>query len=112
MPLTLLSKWVVITPGTLVPLTSIMAPLGQFKTVQSILFQAMSTNLGRVYIGTATLNRAALTNVSAVLAIPTANTIPSYGISNPLSPAGVDIDQLYLDADVAGEGVLVTVLQT
>jgi hypothetical protein len=81
-----------------------------FKTFHAVLFQALKANTGAVYIGKLGMVKATEAGVSACLAIPTANAIPSYGIANQLEPAGVDLSALYLDADVSGEGVLVTLL--
>lgn len=76
------------------------------------LFQARKGNTGRTYIGTSNMVRATGVGVSAVLAIPTANTIPSFSMSLTIAPAGVDLSELYVDADVADEGVLLTLLVT
>lgn len=76
------------------------------------LFQARPGNTGNVYIGTSNMVRATLVGVAAVLAIPTANSIPAFSIALTLAPAGVDLSELYVDADVADEGVLLTLLVT
>lgn len=76
------------------------------------LFQARQANTGRVYIGTVNMIRATGVGVAAVLAIPTANAIPAFSVSLTLAPAGVDLSELYVDADVADEGVLLTLLVT
>lgn len=80
--------------------------------VYAALFQALSTNTGKVYIGLATLNRGTLAGVAAVLPVPTANFLPSFGISLTIAPAGVDLASLYLDVDNGGEGALLTLLVT
>lgn len=80
--------------------------------VYAILFQALPTNLGKIYIGTSTLNRGSFAGCAGLLAVPTVNILPSYGISLTLAPAGIDVDTLYLDADNSGEGALVTALVT
>ena len=81
-------------------------------TCHAVLLQAKPANQGKVYIGWAEMNRTTLAEVSGVLAIPTDNSIPSYSISLTLSPAGVALSELYIDADEANDGVLVTVLVT
>lgn len=87
-------------------------PALRFKAFHAVLFQALKTNTGAVFIGRDGMVKGTGVGVSAALAIPTANAIPSYGIANQLEPAGVDLTALYLDADVSGEGVLVTLLIT
>lgn len=81
-------------------------------TCHAVLLQALWNNTGKVYIGTADMVKATLAGVSAVLAIPTANAIPGYSISLTLAPSGVDLSTLWVDADQANEGLLVTILQT
>jgi hypothetical protein len=78
--------------------------------VYAALFQALPANTGNIYVGLSTLNRSTLADVAAILAIPTVNLLPSFGISLTLSPAGVDLSSLYLDSDVLGDGALVTLL--
>jgi len=95
---------------------SISAALPDPKTrtlkVYAALFQALPANTGKIYIGKSTLNKTTLAGVAAVLSIPTANLIPSFGMSLTIAPAGVDLTDLYLDADIANEGVLLTTLVT
>lgn len=82
----------------------------KFKAFQAVLLQALPTNTGKVYIGNASMVKATYVGVSGVLVIPSSSNIPSWGASHPLSPAGVDLTALYLDVDVSGEGVLLSVL--
>lgn len=81
-----------------------------FKSFHAVLFQARVANTGSVYIGGQGMAKATGVGVSAVLVAPSTNQPASYGIANQLSPAGVDLDALYVDADTAGDGVLVTLL--
>jgi hypothetical protein len=101
------------TPGTLVRLTAnrpVLLGLPQGYSVHAVLVQALPANTGKVYIGTSALNRAALTGVIGVLAIPTVNSIPSMSIALTAVAAGVGIDDLYIDVDVGSEGVIVSAL--
>lgn len=83
-----------------------------FKTVQAVLFQAWKGNTGQIYIGNNLITKASGVGVAAVLVIPTATAIASFGAANQMSPAGIDTSAFYLDADVSGEGVVVTVLMS
>lgn len=115
MPIEIIGKIAVgnIEGFTPVAISSVLQAVHErFLTFHAALFQAMATNTGKVYIGSATMNKLTLEGVAAVLAVPTANSIPSFGISNPLSPAGVDLSVLYLDADFQDEGALLTLLTT
>lgn len=84
----------------------------QFLTVQAVLFQAWKANTGVVYIGKSSLNKTTGVGMAATLAAPTTTSIPSFGASNHLAPAGIDLSAFYLDADVSGEGPIMTLLYT
>ena len=113
----ILGKLTVTTPGTLVRATRdiVNNTLGLRNDVtkfscHAVLFQALSTNVGLVYIGGSALVRASLANCGHVLAVPTTNILPSFGISLTNAPAGVNLSDLYIDADNANDGVLIMVL--
>lgn len=116
--LQVLGKIAVVTPGTLVRVTDTVASVdtgGHLNTptrftCQAALFQALQENVGRVYIGMANMNRTTRANTAAVLAIPATTSLPSFGISILGAPAGVDLSELFIDADNAGDGVLLTLL--
>lgn len=117
--LLIVGKITIPTPGTLVRVTetaeyqAALQAIGldmRFKTVQAILFEAWKGNVGQVYLGGAALVRASGAGVSHVFVIPTTSALSTWGASNHLSPAGVDVSALYLDADTANDGVLVTAL--
>jgi hypothetical protein len=82
---------------------------------QSIMFQALPANAGVVYIGLKgfTKSGVGLTGELAILPKPvSASTGPftSASFSIPLAPAGLNANDLYVDADTNGDGVLVTVV--
>ena len=81
----------VITPGT--PVNIINANLN----CQSLLVQALPTNTGFVYV------LCSGTRV-ATLAVPTQNSIPSFSVTIPDAPGGLDARAYTLDAQVGGEG--------
>lgn len=84
----------------------------QFLTVQAALFQQWTLNTGKVWIGGATMNKTTGADMAAVLTAPSASSIPSFGASNHLAPAGIDLSVFYLDVDTNGEGPILTVLYT
>lgn len=109
----------VVTPGVPVRATStITVDAGGLNNqparfaCHAALFQALAANTGKVYIGTVDMNKSTLAGVAAVLAVPTANAIPAFSIALTLAPAGVDLSELYVDADLTTEGVLLTLLIT
>jgi len=92
-------------------------PSDEWKTgrtfpLHGILFQALQTNVGRVYIGNAAMDKTTLVGVYAVLPIPTDNLLPTFSAALTWSPNALRLEDFYVDADDAGEGCLVTVLIT
>ena len=105
-----LGKVTVPVPGTPVRLT-INRPVPTDRyACHAILVQAVFNNTGRVYVGTSAMNKATLANVHAQLAIPTANQIPSFSAALTIAPNAIQAQDIFLDADVAGEGAIVTAL--
>jgi hypothetical protein len=100
----------VAVPGTPVRLTSTQANPAEKFSCHGVLVQAMPFNTGRVYIGRSTMDKTTLADLFAVLAIPTDHTIPSFTAALTLSPNAINMADLYLDADIALEGALVSVL--
>jgi hypothetical protein len=80
--------------------------------VHAILFQALPENTGRVYIGTASLNRVTKQGVLGTLAVPTANSLPTFSMALTISPNAIHAHDLYIDADNNTDGVTVAVLTT
>lgn len=81
-------------------------------TVHGVLFQALPTNTGRIYIGDSTLNRATFAGLFAMLAVPTANLLPTFSAALTLAPNAVRLDDMFIDADNNNDGVIVSVLVT
>ena len=98
----------VVTPGTPVAISTL--DTGGFGKVHGIMIQALPANVGKVYLGTATMNRAQVTGLFAVLAIPTSNVIQSFSAAITQAPASIQLKDLYLDADNGNDGAIVTVL--
>ena len=107
-----LGKILVPVPGTLVRVTNNLAQPAIRYACHGVLFQALPSNTGRVYVGTSALNRGALTGVYAVLAVPTTNQLPSFSIALTLAPNAVQLQEMYLDADNVNDGVIITTLVT
>lgn len=121
MPLMTLGKVSVPAAGTPVQLTATQqykdaiaaAKLSaQFVTATAVLIQAADGNTGKTYVGKQGMVKATLAGVNAVLVAPTDTFIPSFGIASQLSPAGVDLSEIWFDAATNGEGVLVSLLYT
>jgi hypothetical protein len=78
--------------------------------VHSVLLQALPGNTGNVYVGSTALNKTTLAGVYMVLAVPTANSVPSFSAVHNLLGQGIQLNDLLIDADAAGGGVLATVV--
>lgn len=77
----------------------------------SYLIEALSTNTGKIYIGAFNMNKSTLVGVYAVLPPPTANMFPSFSSTISNLPNPFNMAAVYIDVDVAGEGVIVSVIQ-
>lgn len=98
------------TAGTLKRLTSTQPdPTAKFA-VHGLMIQALPGNTGRVYIGGSGLNVATGASRMATLAIPTANSIPTFTAALTIAPNAINLADFYLDVEVSGEGADVTVL--
>ena len=78
------------------------------STVHAFVVSALSTNTGKVYIGTVGLNKTTLANTLVVLAIPTVNLIPTFSCSLTAAANALSLSDLYIDADNANDGVLIS----
>ena len=113
MPWISLNTVTITAPGNIVQATNARdsAVLTRdYYTCMAILFQADPFNAGRVYIGTAGFNKTTGVGRLAVLAIPTANTIPSAGATNPIPGRLLAATDYWVDADVMNDKVTVSIL--
>jgi hypothetical protein len=106
-----LGKVTVTTPGTLVRATLNRSDPAKALPCHGILFEALPTNVGRVYVGRSGLNRTTLAGVFAMLPVPTTNVLPTFSTALTLAPNGLAAHDFYIDADNAGDGVLICFLQ-
>jgi hypothetical protein len=103
-----LGKLPVPTPGT--PVRPTFPPTLSLHSVHAVTIVALPGNTGAVYIGVAGMNKTTLAGVLQILPIPTINALPSFQASIAEAGNGISLDQLYVDADTAGEGVLVSAI--
>ena len=80
--------------------------------VNSIYFQALSGNTGYVYVGTKTMVRATLVGVYRQIVAPTSAAatvpLPDWNLNSSVFTAPFDLSQIWLDADVGTNGLLVS----
>jgi hypothetical protein len=106
MALVPLGKIAVVAAGTPKQIVSVTT------NANGIFIQALSTNAGKIYIGTSALVKATFVGVLRVLEIPGATpaALDSWNPQSGVSVAPIDLSTIFLDADVSGEGVLVSYL--
>jgi hypothetical protein len=96
------------TPGTPVIATTNNTVPTATVPVNAVLIEAWPTNVGKVYIGNQGMNKTTGVGVIAILAIPTVNFIPSFSATLSFSTGGIDVSYVWLDADNAGDSVIVS----
>lgn len=105
----------VVTPGTPVWVMSLF-PVGErgpkAYNIHAFFFQPLPTNTGFVYVGDEQMDKDTLVKVYAWLPAPTTNSAPAFSGAHTIAPNGLTLNQFWIDADVAGEGVLVTIMRT
>jgi len=107
-----LGKVTVTTAGTLVRATNNETSSTARFPCQSLLFEQWPGNTGKIYICDRQ-NAVAATGVGvlAVLAPPTATGYPSCGVGVPTAPVPFNAVDFWIDAEVDGEGVLVSAVR-
>jgi len=92
------------TPGTPVPLTN-----NPNNTASKLFFQVVPGLTGKMYIGTPGMRKATLSGVARVLSPnPTGGFSENFEIESQDGEDSIHLSQYAIDADVAGEGLLVT----
>jgi hypothetical protein len=100
-----IGKKTVATAGTRVQLIATTP-----TKAQGVCIQALSSNTGKIYIGDSTVVGSTLVGCGYVLGIPAGAVIPGFSTTIQASNA-LDVSQFYIDADVNGEGVLVSYIR-
>lgn len=114
-PVNPFGKRVVTTAGTPVVLfTTAEVPRAAqnvwTKRVARLRIEALNSNTGLIYIGVSTLNKTTLVGVIATIASPGGNPIVNALEFDQLAFGAniYELQNLWIDADVSGEGVLRT----
>lgn len=101
-------------PGTpvqiLLSVPNYQAVTGKAYPIHAILFEALPANTGRVYIGKQGLDKGTFVRCLAWLAVPTLNNAPSFAAAITIAPNALIINDFWIDADNATDGVLATYL--
>lgn len=112
-----LGKLTVPSPGTPVNVPAPILPgagptIPGLTTVHAAIVEALETNTGKVYVCLQGANKTSRAGVLLTLPIPTPNLIPAFSVSITAAANAVPLTDLYIDADVAGEGVTISGLIT
>lgn len=99
---TSLGKVVVTTAGTRKQVLTSSTP------AQIIQVQQFPGNTGKIYIGTSLLVASTGVGLYYVLPIPTVSNLAAWLLQWPDAHAMFDLSDLYLDAEVSGEGAIVS----
>lgn len=99
-------------PGTPVAIDTALPNPDKSMSIHGALFEQIPGQTGKIYIGRKSMDKSSLVGVYAILAIPTTNFLPTFSVALTIAPNGLSTIEFWVDADVAGEGVLVTILQT
>lgn len=101
-------KILIPTPGQPVQVQApvIMNP----PSCHAVIIEALPSNSGKIYIGLVGLDKVSLAQVLVILPIPTVNLLPTFSIALTVAGNAINVGSLYLDAEVAGEGVLLSAL--
>ena len=96
------------TPGTPVP----VLPVAKTVNCSAVYFEALPTNAGKVYIGLASMVKGTLVGVVRVLVPPPVSPtyLDSWTAQGKTSMAAIDLNTLFVDADISGDGVAISYL--
>lgn len=107
-----LGKVAVTTAGTPVRITSGQADPSKKVSVHSVFLQAISTNTGRIFVGTSSaMSKTSFVGVVAMIPAPSASaatgTLPYFETTIVPSPNGYNLADFWIDAEVSTDGVIV-----
>jgi len=107
-----LGKVTVAATGTLVRATNNETTPATRYPYQSILFEQIPGNTDKIYIcDRSTASKTTWVGVLAYLMPPTTGNAPSCGMEIPSAPAALNAADIWIDAEVSGEGVLISVVR-
>lgn len=104
-------KVTVTSAGTPVRLTTNESTPSARLGCHAFMVESLSTNTGKIFIGTSGMNKTTLAGVVAILAIPTSNILPVFTVGFSGAPNAFNLADYYVDADNSGEAVLVSTLE-
>jgi hypothetical protein len=111
MALRSLGKITVAAAGTPVRVTANLTTPTERLAAHSFIVEQVPGNTGKLFIGGPGMNKTTLAGVYAILPIPTVNSLPSFSSVITNAPAGFNMAELFIDADVNGESALVSIIR-
>lgn len=107
-----LGRVLVTAAGTPARVTANEADPSANYPVHGLLIQALTSNTGVVYVGAADMDTSTLAGVYAVLGIPgSTGAPPVFSATITQAANGINLDDLWLDVSVSGEGALISGLR-
>jgi len=108
-PLVSLGKVTVPVAGTPVRATANETTPAANFSCHAFMIQAWSENTGNSYVGnTSTFNSTTGEDTMAILAIPTANTIPVFTATISYASGGLNLADVWVDVEIGGDAVLIS----
>ena len=92
------------------PVQVVAPPSMNPPSCHALIIEALPGNTGKIYVGLQGLDKTGLGQVLIVLPIPTANLLPTFSIALTVAGNAINVGSLWIDADVSGEGVLISAL--
>lgn len=86
--------------------TPVQLATSGYQPIHAFLIEVLPTNTGRIYVGLAGMNKTTFVGVLAILAVPTANLLPTFSAAITIAPNGLHMEDLWIDAEVNGEGII------
>lgn len=107
-----LGKVTIPNAGTPVQATVNQSDPAQVFLCHAFLVESWPTNVGKIYVGLKNMDKSSGSNLLAVLAIPTTNSIPTFSATIAAAPNALSINDIYIDADTSNDSALVSVVIT
>ncbi len=109
MALHALGKITVTTAGTPVQATVNQSVPSDRVGCNAIMIEVWWANTGKIYIcDRQAANTSTGVGVLAILAPPTTNFLPSFSATLPYAPGGLNAADLYINAEISNDGVLIS----
>jgi hypothetical protein len=98
------------TPGVPIQVISLLPAATYPEKIHGVMVQARRANVGYAFVGNNLMNPVLDMGLFATLAVPTRNSIPSFTAALTLASNAITLNDLWIDVETLGDGVIVSVL--